>query len=152
MVEAERERTFVMLKPDAVQRGLIGEIISRIERKGLKIAAMKMLALDRELAERHYAVHREKPFFPELVDFITSSPVVVMVVEGREAVKVIRGLMGKTDPLEAAPGTIRGDLGLDITKNLIHGSDGPETARREIALFFTEDEILDYELTGSQWT
>ncbi len=149
---AERERTFVMLKPDAVQRGLIGEIISRIERKGLKITALKLIKIDRELAERHYDVHREKPFFAELVEFITSSPVVVMVVEGREAVKVIRALMGKTDPLEATPGTIRGDLGLDITKNLIHGSDAPETAQREIALFFTEDEILDYELTGSRWT
>ena len=149
---AEQERTFVMLKPDAVQRGLIGEIISRIERKGLKITALKLIKIDRELAERHYDVHREKPFFAELVEFITSSPVVVMVVEGREAVKVVRALMGKTDPLEAAPGTIRGDLGLDITKNLIHGSDAPETAQREIALFFTEDEILDYELTGSRWT
>jgi len=149
---AEQERTFVMLKPDAVQRGLIGEIISRIERKGLKITALKLIKIDRELAERHYDVHREKPFFAELVEFITSSPVVVMVVEGREAVKVIRALMGKTDPLEATPGTIRGDLGLDITKNLIHGSDAPETAQREIALFFTEDEILDYELTGSRWT
>lgn len=149
---ANQERTFVMLKPDAVQRGLIGEIISRIERKGLKIVAMKLIRVDRELAERHYDVHREKPFFKELVEFVTSSPVVVMVVEGREAVKVVRKLMGATDPLEAAPGTIRGDLGLDITKNLIHGSDAPETARREIGLFFAEDEILDYELTNSRWT
>ena len=149
---ADRERTFVMLKPDAVQRGLIGEIISRIERKGLKIAAMKLIQVDRGLAERHYDVHREKPFFTELVEFVTSSPVVVMVVEGREAVRVVRRLMGATDPLEAAPGTIRGDLGLDITKNLIHGSDSPETARREIGLFFSDDEILDYELSSSRWT
>jgi len=149
---SNRERTFVMLKPDAVQRGLIGEIISRIERKGLKIVAMKLIRVDRELAERHYDVHREKPFFAELVEFVTSSPVVVMVVEGRAAIKVVRRLMGATDPLEAAPGTIRGDLGLDITKNLIHGSDAPETARREIELFFAEDEILDYELTNSRWT
>lgn len=146
------ERTFVMLKPDAVQRGLIGELIARLERKGLKITAMKLIQVDRELAERHYAVHREKPFFTELVEFVTSSPVVVMVVEGREAVRAVRALMGATDPLEATPGTIRGDFGLDITKNLIHGSDSLETAEREIALFFQPEEILDYELSGSHWT
>ena len=146
------ERTFVMLKPDAVQRGLIGEIISRLERKGLKITAMKLIQMDRELAERHYDVHRKKPFFNELVEFVTSSPVVVMVVEGREAVRAVRTLMGATDPLEATPGSIRGDLGLDITKNLIHGSDSPETAEREIALFFQPGEILSYELSSARWT
>ncbi len=141
-----------MLKPDAVQRGLIGEIISRLERKGLKITAMKLIQMDRELAERHYDVHRKKPFFNELVEFVTSSPVVVMVVEGREAVRAVRTLMGATDPLEATPGSIRGDLGLDITKNLIHGSDSPETAEREIALFFQPGEILSYELSSARWT
>ncbi len=146
------ERTFVMLKPDAVQRGLVGEIISRIEKKGLKIVALKLLRLDRALAERQYEVHRGKHFFEELVEFVTSSPVVAMVVEGEEAIKVIRRLMGATNPFEAEPGTIRGDFGLDLTKNLIHGSDSVETAAREIALFFREEELLDYELSSGAWT
>ncbi len=146
------EQTFVMLKPDAIQRGLIGELISRIERKGLKIAAMKLIQLDRKLAERQYEVHRGKGFFEELIKFVISSPVLVMVIEGEEAIKVIRGLMGATNPFEAAPGTIRGDLGLDLTKNLIHGSDSAETAAREIALFFGETEILDYQLSSAAWT
>jgi len=146
------ERTFVMLKPDAIQRGLVGEITSRIERKGLKIIAMKMIRIDRALAERHYEVHRGKHFFEELVEFVTSSPVVVMVIEGEEAIKVIRRMMGATNPFEAVPGTIRGDFGCDLTKNLIHGSDSPETAAREIALFFREEEFLEYELSLSQWT
>lgn len=146
------ERTFVMLKPDAIQRGLVGEIVSRIERKGLKIAALKMIQLHRDLAERQYEVHRGKHFFEELVEFVTSAPVVVMVVEGEEAIKVIRGIMGATNPFEAEPGTIRGDFGLDLTKNLIHGSDSPETAQREIALFFKEEEVLDYELSSGVWT
>jgi len=137
------ERTFVMLKPDAVQRGLVGEIISRIERKGLKIIALKMIQVDRKLAERQYEIHRGKHFFEELVGFVSSSPVVVMVAEGEEAIKVIRRMMGATNPFEAAPGTIRGDFGCDLTKNLIHGSDSPETAQREIALFFQEEEILE---------
>jgi nucleoside-diphosphate kinase len=146
------ERTFVMLKPDAVQRGLVGEIISRLERKGLKLVAMKMLQLDRALAERQYEVHRGKHFFEELVGFVTSSPVVAMVVEGEEAIKVVRKMMGATNPFEAEPGTIRGDFGCDLTKNLIHGSDSAETARREIALFFRDEEILDYELSSAAWT
>lgn len=146
------ERTFVMLKPDAVQRGLVGEIISRLERKGLKIVALKLLRLDRALAERQYEVHRGKHFFEELVGFVTSSPVVAMVVEGEEAIKVVRKLMGATNPFEAEPGTIRGDFGLDLTKNLIHGSDSAETAKREIALFFREKELLDYELSSGAWT
>jgi len=146
------ERTFVMLKPDAVQRGLIGEIISRIERKGLKIIALKMIQIDRALAERHYEVHRGKHFFEELVEFVASSTVIVMVVEGKETIKVIRGMIGATNPFEAAPGTIRGDFGCDLTKNLIHGSDSPETAEQEIALFFREGEILDYELSSAVWT
>lgn len=146
------ERTFVMLKPDAVQRGLVGEIISRLERKGLKIVALKLLRLDRALAERQYEVHRGKHFFEELVGFVTSSPVVAMVVEGEEAIKVVRKLMGATNPFEAEPGTIRGDFGLDLTKNLIHGSDSAETAKREIALFFRDEELLNYELSSGAWT
>ncbi|MGQ9477235.1 MAG: nucleoside-diphosphate kinase [Candidatus Bipolaricaulia bacterium] len=146
------ERTFVMLKPDAVQRGLVGELISRLERKGLKLVALKMLRLDRSLAERQYEVHRGKHFFEELIKFVTSSPVVAMVVEGEEAIKVVRKMMGATNPFEAEPGTIRGDFGLDLTKNLIHGSDSVETAAREIALFFRDEELLNYELSSGAWT
>ncbi|MCD6541409.1 nucleoside-diphosphate kinase [Candidatus Bipolaricaulota bacterium] len=145
------ERTLVLLKPDAVQRRLMGRIISRIEEKGLKIVAMKMIQVTRELAERHYAEHKEKPFFGELVSFITSGPVVAMVVEGPSAIEVVRKMMGKTNPLEAAPGTIRGDYGLSITMNLIHGSDSPETSAREIPIFFDEEEILHYDIADSKW-
>jgi nucleoside-diphosphate kinase len=146
------ERTFVMLKPDALQRGVVGEIISRIERKGLKVVALKMIQLDRELAERQYEIHRRKHFFEELVEFVISSPVLVMIVEGEEAIEVVRGMMGATNPFQAQPGTIRGDFGLDLTKNLIHGSDSSETAEREMALFFEEPEILDYQLSSAAWT
>lgn len=132
------ERTFVMLKPDAVQRRLIGEIIRRIEAKNLNIVAMKMIHIDRKLAETHYGEHREKPFFKELVDFVTSGPAVAMIVEGPNAISVVRAMMGATNPFNAAPGTIRGDFGLDLTQNLIHGSDSAESAGREIALFFGE--------------
>lgn len=134
------ESTLLIVKPDAVRRGLIGEILSRVERKGLRIEALRMMRVDRDLAERHYAEHREKPFFGELVDFITSGEVVVAKVTGREAVSVLRAMMGATDPAAAAPGTIRGDFGTVITENLVHGSDSPEAARRELALFFPEDE------------
>ena len=136
------QRTLVLVKPDGVQRGLAGEIISRLERKGLKITALKMLQMDRALAERHYDVHRDKPFFSSLVEFITSSPVVAAVVEGTEAVEVVRRMMGETDPLKSAPGTIRGDFGLELEQNLIHGSDSEENAQKEIATFFSEKEIL----------
>lgn len=145
------ERTFVMIKPDAVQRGLIGEIISRLERKGLKIVAMKMLNVDRDLAERHYAEHREKPFFQSLVDYITSGPVVAMVVEGKNAVKVVRTLVGATNPQEALPGTIRGDFGMDIGRNVIHASDSLESAEREISLFFKPEEIIEYRRIDEDW-
>lgn len=145
------ERTFVMIKPDAVQRGLIGEIISRLERKGLKIAAMKMLNVDKDLAERHYAEHREKPFFQSLVDYITSGPVVAMVVEGKNAVKVVRTLVGATNPQEALPGTIRGDFGMDIGRNVIHASDSIESAEREISLFFKPEEIIEYRRIDEDW-
>lgn len=145
------ERTFVMIKPDAVQRGLIGEIISRLERKGLKIVAMKMLNVSRELAERHYAEHREKPFFESLVSYITSAPVVAMVVEGKNAVKVVRTLVGATNPQEALPGTIRGDFGMDIGRNVIHASDSLESAEREISLFFKPEEIVEYKRIDEDW-
>ena len=130
------EATLVICKPDAVRRGLVGDILSRLERKGLRIEALRMMRVDRELAERHYAEHTEKPFFGELVEFITSGDVVVARVTGRQAVSVVRTLMGSTDPAASAPGTIRGDLALTVTDNLIHGSDSPESAARELGLFF----------------
>lgn len=145
------ERTFVMIKPDAVQRGLIGKIISRLEKKGLKIVAMKMLSVSKELAERHYAEHREKPFFENLVSYITSAPVVAMVVEGKNAVKVVRTLVGATNPQEALPGTIRGDFGMDIGRNVIHASDSLESAEREISLFFKPEEIVEYRRIDEDW-
>jgi nucleoside-diphosphate kinase len=130
-------RTLVLCKPDAVERGLVGEIVGRIERKGLTIVALELRAIDAELAGRHYAEHRDKPFFDDLVSFITRSPLVAMVVEGGpDTWQVVRNLMGVTNPREAAPGTIRGDLALETGENLVHGSDGPESAEREIALFF----------------
>ncbi len=130
------DRTLVLCKPDAVERRLVGEIISRFERKGLRIAEMRMMAIDEDLAGRHYAEHVDKPFFKDLVTFITRGPVVAMIVEGPEAPAVVRTLMGATNPRQAAPGTIRGDLAVELTENLVHGSDSPESAVREIALFF----------------
>ncbi len=138
------ERTLVILKPDAVKRGLMGEIIKRIEQKGLKIVGMKMMLVDKELARKHYAEHVGKPFYPKLEAFITSGPVVVMAVEGKEAIGVIRAMMGATDPLNSAPGTIRGDFALDIGRNIIHGSDSLESAKRELDLFFSESELFSY--------
>ena len=145
------EKTLILVKPDGVQRGLIGIIISRLEARGLRIAAMKMLQVSREMAMKHYGVHEGKPFFDGLVSFITSGPVVAMVLEGRSAVEMARNTMGVTDPLRAQPGTIRGDLGVDIGRNLVHGSDSPETAAREIAFFFSEDEILSYRRDVDRW-
>jgi nucleoside-diphosphate kinase len=130
------EETLVIVKPDAVRRRLIGEVLGRLERKGLRVEEMRMLSIDRDLAERHYGEHREKPFFGELVEFITSGEVVVARVVGEQAVSVVRTLMGPTDPAAAPPGTIRGDLGVLITENLVHGSDSPESAKRELDLFF----------------
>ncbi|AEC52265.1 nucleoside diphosphate kinase [Pyrococcus sp. NA2] len=147
MCKEEVERTLVIIKPDAVVRGLIGEIISRFERKGLKIVGMKMMWISRELAEKHYEEHRNKPFFEALVNYITKTPVVVMVVEGRCAIEVVRKMAGATDPKDAEPGTIRGDLALDISDaicNVIHASDSKESAEREISLFFKPEEIFDY--------
>jgi nucleoside-diphosphate kinase len=136
------ERSFVMLKPDAVERRLMGDLISRIEKKNLRIIAAKLVTMDKKLAETHYAEHRTKPFFKELVDFVTGGPALLMVVEGPNAISVVRAMMGATNPFNAAPGTIRGDCGLDLTRNLIHGSDSPASAKREIGLFFQGHEIL----------
>jgi nucleoside-diphosphate kinase len=130
------ERTLVIVKPDAVRRGLAGEIVSRIERKGLRISDGRFFSIPEEMAQRHYAEHTEKPFFGDLIAFITSGPVLALAVEGPSAVKVVRDLMGPTDPLKAPPGTIRGDFGLEVTQNLIHGSDSAESAERELDLFF----------------
>lgn len=145
------ERTFVMVKPDGVQRGLVGDVINRVETRGLKLVALKTVDVDRELAKAHYEVHRDKPFFEDLIAFITSGPVVAMVVEGPNAIKAVRGLAGSTDPVEASPGTIRGDHGLDIGRNVIHGSDAPETASQEIKLWFEQDELLDYARVDEPW-
>jgi nucleoside-diphosphate kinase len=144
------ERTFVMVKPDGVQRGLIGEIISRFERRGLKIVGMKMLQVSDELARRHYAVHEGKPFFAGLISYITSAPVVAMVVEGTNAVVAVRQTVGATRPFEAAPGSIRADFALEIGRNLVHASDAPETAATEIALWFGE-ELVEWQRATDRW-
>jgi nucleoside-diphosphate kinase len=133
-----QEATLLIVKPDAVRRGLVGEILARIERKGLRIEAIRTMRIDRDLAERHYAEHRDKAFFDELVDFITSGDVVVAKITGPDAISVLRTIIGATDPVKAAPGTVRGDYGSVITQNLVHGSDSPESARRELELFFPD--------------
>jgi nucleoside-diphosphate kinase len=145
------EQTLVLVKPDGVQRLLAGRIIARFEERGLKVVGLKLVQVDRELAERHYAVHREKPFFGTLVEFITSSPLVAMALEGPNAIAVVRTMVGATRPHEAAPGTIRGDLALETAQNLIHASDGPETATTELALWFRPSELLDYERDIDRW-
>ena len=145
------ERTLVLVKPDGVQRGLVGEVIGRLERRGLKLAAMKLLQVDEALAHRHYGEHVDRPFFPGLVGFITSGPVVAMAWEANGAVEIVRNTMGPTNPANAAPGTIRGDLGVDIGRNLVHGSDSPESAQRELSLFFEPEEILDYARSSDPW-
>lgn len=145
------ERTLVLVKPDAVQRGLAGEIIGRLERRGLKLAGMKLMQVTPELARRHYGAHVGKPFFEGLVEFITSSPLVAIAVEGENAVDVVRTTMGATNPADAAPGTIRGDFGLTIGANLIHGSDSAESAAAELALFFGEGEVVDYDRDIDRW-
>jgi nucleoside-diphosphate kinase len=132
------DRTLVLCKPDAVERQLVGEVIGRLERKGLELVALQMMTIDAELAGRHYAEHTDKPFFGDLVSFITRSPLVAMVFEGPEAFKVVRTIMGSTNPRDAAPGTIRGDLAIELTENLVHGSDSPESAAREIQIFFPD--------------
>ncbi|MEN9215994.1 MAG: nucleoside-diphosphate kinase [Gloeomargarita sp. HHBFW_bins_162] len=145
------ERTFVAIKPDGVQRGLVGEIIRRLEAKGFTLVGLKLMRVSRELAEKHYDVHRERPFFPSLVEFITSGPLVAMVWEGDGVVASARKLIGATNPLTAEPGTIRGDFGISIGRNLIHGSDAIETAQREIALWFTPDELVAWQPAASAW-
>ncbi len=146
-----RERTLVLVKPDGMQRGLAGEIISRLESRGLRIVGLRMLRVDEALAKRHYAEHEGKPFFSGLIDNITSSPIVAAVLEGTRAIEVVRETMGVTNPAEAEPGTIRGDLAVELTRNLIHGSDGPDSAAREIALFFDESQTFEYERNVDRW-
>ena len=143
------QKSFVMMKPDAVQRRLMGKILSRFEEKGLQIVAVKLMQIDEELAKTHYGEHAEKPFFPSLVEYITSSPSLAMVIEGEEAITTIRKLVGATNPLEADLGTIRGDYGMDTGRNIIHASDSPTSAEREIGLFFNEDEICDYQIVDN---
>jgi len=145
------ERTLIIVKPDAVQRGLTGEIIRRFEARGLRIVGMKFLQMSQELAERHYAVHSERPFFRSLVNYIVSAPVVVMALEGTNAVAVARAVIGKTNPVEAAPGTIRGDFGMEIGRNLVHGSDSAENGQIEIANFFTDAELVSWTRVTDPW-
>ncbi len=145
------ERTLVLIKPDAVQRGLIGEIISRFERRGLHAVALRLTEVTTEQAERHYAEHRERPFFAGLVEFITSSPVVAMAWEGPGAVAVVRSMMGATNPASSPPGTIRGDLALSLAMNVVHGSDSVDSAARELAIFFSDAELIEWEGTGDRW-
>ncbi|MDP7586658.1 MAG: nucleoside-diphosphate kinase [Dehalococcoidia bacterium] len=145
------ECTLVLVKPDGVQRGLIGEIISRLERRGLKLVGMKLMKVDDALARQHYGEHVDRPFFAGLVDFITSSPVVAMAWEAENAVEAVRSTMGQTNPTTSPPGTIRGDLALDIGRNLVHGSDSPESAQRELALFFTAAELVGYTRANDGW-
>ncbi len=145
------ERTLVLVKPDGVQRQLAGRIIARFEKRGLKIVGLKLVKVDRDLAERHYAVHKGKPFFEGLVAFITSSPLVAMALEGPNAIAMVRAMVGATKPTEAAPGTIRGDLAMEMIPNLIHASDGPETAATELAIWFRPEELLAYEREIDRW-
>lgn len=145
------ERTLVLIKPDAVQRLLAGRLIGRFEERGLKIVGLRLVAVDRDLAERHYDVHRAKPFFGGLVDFITASPLVAMALEGPNAISVVRAMVGATRPHEAAAGTIRGDLALETAQNLVHASDGPETAAAELELWFRPGELLDYDRDIDRW-
>ncbi len=145
------ERTLVLVKPDGVQRGLIGEITGRLERRGLKLVGLKLMQVDEGLAHQHYGEHVDRPFFAGLVSFISSGPVVAMAWEANNAVEIVRSTMGVTNPASAAPGTIRGDLGVDIGRNLIHGSDSPESAVRELSLFFNPEELLSYGRSNDSW-
>jgi nucleoside-diphosphate kinase len=145
------ERTLVLIKPDGVQRQLTGRILARFEERGLKVVGLKLVSVDRDLADRHYAAHREKPFFGGLVDFITSAPLVALALEGPNAITVVRAINGATRPHEAAPGTVRGDFALETAQNIVHASDGPEAAVSELALWFTDDELLEYERDVDRW-
>jgi nucleoside-diphosphate kinase len=151
MAENTVQRTLIIVKPDAVHRGLIGTVIGRLEARGLRVAALRLLHIDRNLAEHHYAVHKGKPFFPGLVEYISSTPVAVAVFEGPNAVAVARATIGATNPAEAAVGTIRGDFALEISRNLVHGSDSVESANHEIALYFRPEEITDYRRAIDPW-
>jgi len=145
------ERTLILAKPDAVQRGLMGEIIARLERRGLKIVGLKLIKVSKELAQAHYEEHRDKPFFQGLIDYITWCPIAAMVVEGPDAIEIARSTIGSTNPVVAAPGSIRGDLGVSVSRNLVHGSDGPASAEREIKLFFKSDELFQYKRVADLW-
>jgi nucleoside-diphosphate kinase len=145
------ERTLVLIKPDSVQRQLVGRILARYEERGLKIVGLKLVHVDRGLAERHYAAHRQKPFFGGLVDFITSGPLVALALDGPNAITVVRAINGATRPHEATPGTIRGDFALETAQNIVHASDGPEAAAEELALWFSSDELIDYERDVDRW-
>ncbi|MCL4236880.1 MAG: nucleoside-diphosphate kinase [Anaerolineae bacterium] len=145
------ERTLIIIKPDAVQRGLIGEIVARFERRGLRIVGMKLMQMDRDLAARHYAVHKGKSFYESLLDYITSAPVVVMALEGTDAVKAARGTIGATNPADAGAGSIRGDFGLEVGRNLVHGSDSVENGEKEVALFFGESGLLAWGRDVDRW-
>lgn len=145
------ERTLIIIKPDAVQRGLIGESIRRFESRGLRIVGMKLIQVSRELAARHYAEHQGKGFYEGLISYITSAPVVVMALEGKEAVQIARNTIGKTKPIDAAPGTIRGDFGLEVGRNLVHGSDSVESAEREVNLFFSPEELVSWTRDTDRW-
>jgi nucleoside-diphosphate kinase len=145
------EKTFLMVKPDGVQRNLIGEIVSRFEQKGFQLVGGKLMSISKELAEEHYGEHKERPFFGELVDFITSGPVFAMIWEGENVITTARQMMGSTNPKDAAPGTIRGDVGVTVGENIIHGSDSPESAVREIGLFFNNEELVQYDKLMNQW-
>ena len=144
-------RTLVLLKPDSVQRALVGDIIARLERRGLKFEGMKLMQVTDELAHQHYGEHEGKPFFADLVQFITSGPIVAMVLEGENAVELVRATMGSTNPVDSPPGSIRGDYGMTLGMNLVHGSDSDKSAEREIGLFFTADEVLTYERDMDSW-
>ena len=145
------QRTLILIKPDGVQRGLIGPIVERFERRGLKLVGMKFMQMSRELAERHYAIHQGKPFYDSLVNYITSGPIVAMAWEGKEAIAVARSTVGATNPVAAAPGTIRGDFGVEIGRNLVHGSDSPENGEQEVALFFNPAELVEWSRDVEGW-
>jgi nucleoside-diphosphate kinase len=145
------ERTLVIIKPDGVQRGLAGEILARLERRGLRLAALKLMRVSRDLAERHYAVHQGKPFYEPLVNYIISDPVIVLALEGNKAIEAVRQAVGATNPTAAAPGTIRADFAIEIGRNLIHASDGPETAAFELGLWFKPEELVDWKRDGERW-
>jgi nucleoside-diphosphate kinase len=145
------ERTLILIKPDGVQRGLVGELVGRFERRGLHLVALKLTLVSRDLAERHYSEHQGRPFFESLIEFITSSPVVAMVWEGPNAVSIVRSMMGPTNPAAAPAGTIRGDFGIDIGQNVVHGSDSPARAVQEIELFFGDEEMISWERDGGGW-